>query len=278
MTHVVGTGQFLLALLTGRQTADPILAGQQRDLAALLPVAADNAAEWRTLLDGSPEPEAPTWPENQSPDRWVLLVQCIHHGDSHRAHVGTVLGAAGVQPPRVDGWGFGLTEPADGGRVGEWADGLLVRCFDHAGWATHLLLEHCLGLGEAALAATAPGTYGTVHETLTHLVDAHCDYVGRMTGDEEVLLQGAAEPDVLRECLGRGRARWRAYLEASPDHERMVPMGGRPAPAWLVTMQAVHHANDHLAHVGTILGANGLPAPDADVWAYGTTPGARAAG
>jgi hypothetical protein len=29
MTHVVGTGQFLLALLTGQQSADPILAGHR---------------------------------------------------------------------------------------------------------------------------------------------------------------------------------------------------------------------------------------------------------
>src|SRR5215472_5647827 len=151
MTHVVGTAQFLLALLIGQRSADPILAGQQRDLAALVPVAEDSAAGWRTLLNGSPEPDAPFRPEDRGLHRWVLLVQCIHHGDTHRAHVGTVLGAAGVEPPRVDGWGFGLTDPADGGAVGEWADGVLVRCFDHVGWATHLVVEHCLGLGEAAL-------------------------------------------------------------------------------------------------------------------------------
>ena len=33
-------------------------------------------------------------------------------------------------------------------------------------------------------------------------------------------------------------------------------------------MLAVAHANEHRTHVGTALGANGLPVPDADVWAY----------
>jgi uncharacterized damage-inducible protein DinB len=278
MTHVVGTGQFLLALLTGQPAADPILAGQQRDLAALVPVAEDSAAGWRTVLDGSPELDAPIRPEDRGPDRWVLLVHCIHHGDSHRAHVGSVLGAAGVQPPRVDGWAFGLTDPADGGAVGEWADALLARCFEHAGWATSLVLEHCLNLGAAALGATAPGTYGTVHETLTHLVDAHLDYVSRLTSVEVAFLEGTAEPDVLREYLERGRAGWRAYLAGGPDHERLVPSGRRAAPAWVVTLQAVHHANDHLAHVGTILGASGLPVPDPDAWAYGTTLGPQPGG
>src|SRR5262249_50752648 len=97
----------------------------------------------------------------------------------------------------------------------------------------------CLGLGEAALAAAAPGTYGTVHETLTHLVDAHGDYVRRLTGEEnDPFLEGAADPDVLREYLERARAGWRAYLDGGRDEERP------------------------------------LPVPDADVWAYGTTPGA----
>lgn len=271
MTHVVGTGQFLLELLTGRRAADPILAGEERDLAGLAPVAEDGAARWRLVLDGSPDPDGPIRHGEQWPDRWVPMVQCIHHGDSHRAHVGSVLGAAGTQLPRVDGWGFGLAEPADGGPVGEWADGLLARCFDHAGWATSVMLEHCLRLGEAALGATAPGTYGTAHETLTHLVDAHRDYVCRLTGVEVALLEGSADPDLLREYLERGRTAWRAYLEAGPDHERLVPAGRRAAPGWVVTLQAVHHANDHLAHVGTILGANGLPVPDVDVWAYDTT-------
>ena len=33
--------------------------------------------------------------------------------------------------------------------------------------------------------------------------------------------------------------------------------------------QFAHHGSDHRAHVGTILGAHGLEAPELDVWAYG---------
>ena len=279
MTHLVGTGPFLLALLSGHQSANTIVAGEQREIAALAPVVEDCAAGWRSFLDGTPDPEAPIWPEQQvSPGRWVAMVQHIHHGDTHRAHVGSVLGAAGVEPPRVSVWAFGATGPVADGPGGEWANALLARCFDHIGWATHQVLEHCLGLGEAALGATAPGTYGTAHETLTHLVDAHCDYLGRLTGAQDEFLEGAVDPDVLRRALKRSRAGWRAYLDAGPDHERSVPTSGRPAPAWVVTAQAIHHANDHLAHAGTILGANGLTVPDVDVWIYGTTPEALPAG
>jgi hypothetical protein len=43
----------------------------------------------------------------------------------------------------------------------------------------------------------------------------------------------------------------------------------RVAPAWLLVVQAVHHANEHRANVCSILGARGLPQPDVDVWAFG---------
>ncbi|HSR22467.1 MAG TPA: hypothetical protein VLW53_02875, partial [Candidatus Eisenbacteria bacterium] len=41
---------------------------------------------------------------------------------------------------------------------------------------------------------------------------------------------------------------------------------------------AVHHANEHRAHVCSILGAHGLPHPDIDGWAFGRAQGAFAGG
>lgn len=37
----------------------------------------------------------------------VLLAQFVHHGSDHRAHVGTILGAHGVEPPDLDVWAYG---------------------------------------------------------------------------------------------------------------------------------------------------------------------------
>ncbi len=38
----------------------------------------------------------------------IVLAQYVHHGSDHRAHVGTILGAHGVQPPDIDVWAYGL--------------------------------------------------------------------------------------------------------------------------------------------------------------------------
>ena len=37
----------------------------------------------------------------------VIAAQFIHHGSDHRAHVGTILGAHGVEPPDLDVWSYG---------------------------------------------------------------------------------------------------------------------------------------------------------------------------
>jgi uncharacterized damage-inducible protein DinB len=37
----------------------------------------------------------------------VIVAQFIHHGSDHRAHIGSILGAHGVEGPNLDAWAFG---------------------------------------------------------------------------------------------------------------------------------------------------------------------------
>jgi hypothetical protein len=37
----------------------------------------------------------------------VIASQFIHHGSDHRAHIGSILGAHGVEPPDIDVWAYG---------------------------------------------------------------------------------------------------------------------------------------------------------------------------
>jgi uncharacterized damage-inducible protein DinB len=39
--------------------------------------------------------------------RWTVFVQAVNHGAEHRRQVCGILRALGVEPPRLDGWGFG---------------------------------------------------------------------------------------------------------------------------------------------------------------------------
>ena len=38
----------------------------------------------------------------------TILTQLVMHGVEHRAHVGTILGANGIEPPDLDSWSHGI--------------------------------------------------------------------------------------------------------------------------------------------------------------------------
>src|SRR5438067_958817 len=59
----------------------------------------------------------------------------------------------------------------------------LVEMFRFKTWATLRLIEYCEGLADEHLDATTPGTYGTIRETLRHMVDAEEGYFSILTRD-----------------------------------------------------------------------------------------------
>jgi uncharacterized damage-inducible protein DinB len=278
--HIVRGEQHYLERLTGKGPSEWVTRDGPLDLDRLAALAEEGGERLLAVLATGPAPGWLVWEEwqgrREGVDAWVPLVQHVHHGDDHRAQIGTMLGAAGIEPVDLSARAYVSTGPTppDGVAGGAWAEALLSRFLDHSGWATSALLEHCLGLGGEVLAASAAGTYGTLQETLTHLADADADYLDWLTRGENVPLEGAADPVVLRGYAQRSREGWRAHLESGPDHEREVVSHDRRAPGWVLVMQAVHHANEHRAQVCGMLGAHGLPVPDIDVWAFGRAQGA----
>jgi len=48
-----------------------------------------------------------TRPSGAVAEARIIAAQYIHHGSDHRAHVGTILGAHGVEAPSLDVWAYG---------------------------------------------------------------------------------------------------------------------------------------------------------------------------
>ena len=61
---------------------------------------------------------------------------------------------------------------------------LLADAFRHHIWATIRLLDTCAALDEAQLATGVPGTYGSIIDTLRHLVDGDVFYLNVLRGGE----------------------------------------------------------------------------------------------
>ena len=151
----------------------------------------------------------------------------------------------------------------------------------HNSWATAQVLEYCRGLDEALLDATAPGTYGSIIGTLRHLIDSEASYLYRVNGQAPNYpwpFGEAVAVDVLAERADVLAAAWEALQAAGIDAERRCEAHGDnnevfSVPASVLIAQAFHHANEHRAHICTILGARGLATPSVSVWDYALATG-----
>jgi uncharacterized damage-inducible protein DinB len=151
---------------------------------------------------------------------------------------------------------------------------LLIDAFRYNRWANLHLLDVCSSLDDRQLQLASPGTYGTIAATLQHLLAAEQRYAKRLVGSEPRLTEDDEFPGIanLKQHAERsGQDLIDAAGKADRDGTYVGKREGQPIRIknWVVITQAIHHGNDHRAHVCTILGQNGISVEDIDVWAYG---------
>ena len=151
----------------------------------------------------------------------------------------------------------------------------LSEAFQHHTWATEQLIEHLRSLPEAALTASAPGVYGEVLATLSHLLDADGRYLRYLEGTPPPPKSGPdpTKPlDELADQLRDQAVRWRIVLARIDEIDVTLPARGPrpelPHATNLLVGQALHHGNDHRTQICTVLSASGYAPPDLDVWSY----------
>ena len=169
-------------------------------------------------------------------------------------------------------------------------NGTLLELFRHKTWATLRLIEHCQGLKDEHLDATIPGTYGTIRDTLRHLVAAEEGYFSILTRERvthPLMVEGAVilgelpdAPVPLHELAARIRRlgpRWEDLAQDPALPGRLVTsQDGFRFPGAVPMAQAIHHADDHRTQILSILGARGLeiPGPNGlDVWGHAESAG-----
>jgi len=151
----------------------------------------------------------------------------------------------------------------------------LREAFQHHFWATEKLIEYLRALPPEAETATAPGVYGEIPPTLSHLVDADGRYLLYLEGTPPPPKAGPDPTrtlDELSESLRDQIVRWRLLLDRVDELDVTLPARGdrpeMPHATNLMFAQALHHGNDHRTQICTVLSANGYEPPTLDVWAY----------
>jgi uncharacterized damage-inducible protein DinB len=159
------------------------------------------------------------------------------------------------------------------------ANSLMRDAFDHHVWASLTLIDVCLDLTPEQLATSVPGTYGSIVDTVRHLVGADASYLLVTSGgavpriDEESMTL----PELRAEMATHGAA-WNAVLDADPDPATVLTRDrddgtSTDAPVGIRLAQVVHHGTDHRSQICTALTALGVEPPYIDVWDYGLQAG-----
>lgn len=157
--------------------------------------------------------------------------------------------------------------------------GLLRDAFAHHVWATIRLIDACAELPPAQLETAAPGTYGSIADTLRHLVAADASYLAVIGGEPEPPLDEARMGlEDLRAEMERHGDGWTRLLDRDLDPaavlvRRRADGSETHAPLGIRLAQVLHHGSDHRSQVCTALTTLGVEPPAIDVWDFGRAHG-----
>jgi uncharacterized damage-inducible protein DinB len=156
---------------------------------------------------------------------------------------------------------------------------VLGDAFGHHVWATIRVLDACAGLDEAQLTTTVPGTYGSIIDTLRHIVDGDVFYLNVLRGGEpEPFDTDRSDIPNLRAVMKEHDRAWQDLIAAELDpatviveyedsgYETHAPLGIRLA-------QALYHGTDHRSQVCTALTTLGVEPPGIEVWDFAARDG-----
>ncbi len=150
---------------------------------------------------------------------------------------------------------------------------VLLELLHHKTWATLRLIEYCQSLAPEHLDASVPGTYGSIRETLRHLLRADESYFKSVTGENLGDFPAEAGLGALADRFRGLAKRWENVIGDPSAAERETENRRGFAKGVAPLAQSIHHADDHRTQVLTIIGARGLEVPDLDMWAYGAEAG-----
>ena len=150
----------------------------------------------------------------------------------------------------------------------------LTTLFSHHLWANLRLLERCAELTDEQLDAAIPGAYGSIRDTLEHIVTAERSYLSRISTGQPFRRPKDAPPLTHAEMVesvrktGAGLIEWAPKVQAGDTVE--VDGDGTPhaVPKTIILTQAINHATEHRAQIMAILTQLGIEPPSLDSWTY----------
>jgi uncharacterized damage-inducible protein DinB len=152
--------------------------------------------------------------------------------------------------------------------------------FNHHAWATLRLMDACSELDPPQLETVAPGTYGSILDTMRHTVGADCGYLFVISEQQhQPIDEDSADLATLRtEMVEHGVVGGDPRRRSRPRPHRSLVRNRDDGSSTMAAIGirlalAVHHGTDHRSQTCMALTSLGVEPPFIDVWDYGLTVG-----
>jgi len=150
----------------------------------------------------------------------------------------------------------------------------LTTLFSHHLWANLCLLEKCAELTNEQLDASIAGAYGSIRDTLQHIVRAEQSYFSRISTGQPYQRPENPPHMTIAEMIESSRSTGSGLIEWAPrvktDDTVNLDWEGTPrdVPKTVILTQAINHATEHRAQVMAIMTELGIQPPDLSSWSY----------
>src|SRR5712692_6460896 len=149
----------------------------------------------------------------------------------------------------------------------------LVEFIRYNNWANQQVLAACKNLSERQLAAMMPGAYGSIRDTLQHILRAEADYVNRMTGtgpQPSFKEDGPSVAEMSAFAAQVGEALMDTVQRVRPTDLIREEWEGQQTryQARALFIQVINHGIEHRTNITTILNSGQQSPPDVDGWGY----------
>lgn len=150
----------------------------------------------------------------------------------------------------------------------------LTEFISYNNWANQKVLQACRDLSDEQLATRTPGAYGSIRETLEHLIRSEAGYVKSLTGQRPQPPFNWEDRPGVAEMLAYSLDVAKALEDAAQRVPTTAPIDqeidGKPLhyQALALYIQIIDHGIEHRTNITTILNQGIQPPPDVDGWEY----------
>ena len=146
--------------------------------------------------------------------------------------------------------------------------------FAHNAWANLKMLDYCANLSDEQLDASAIGGYGSIRDTLSHILRAETSYVKRNHGKlppRPLQTDQVASFDQMREVAAWTSEELRQLAQTAQADTLVVEELDKERVDYKLAsliVQAITHAAEHRAHINAVITHLGMEPPDVSLWMY----------